>query len=224
MKRSITWFGVTLGSAALIALGSGCSRESRPAQAPRMGTSSPTFESNVPKSPPPGPGYEPAPPMPPGQPTPPPSSTFQPETGEPGPQGAPEPPSPQPPMPTGENERQMCDDLAVGAALHVEDVQHGVTIVAIPKVGSSLSNVRDDAQRIETTMRQHAAGAAPSAPGSEACGLFTVARLSGVTTSLTEGTKSVRIVLTTTNPAEVKDLRRLAREQVQNLAKSGRAR
>lgn len=230
MKRSITCVGMTLGSAALIALGAGCSRGNRPAETPAAGTSSPTFESNVPGSPetappPPPAGPETAPPLPapPARPGQPPAggSTFQPETGGPGAQAAPEPPSAMGPK---ESERQMCDALAAGAVLHVEDVQNGVAIVAIPKVGSTLSSVRDDTQRIESTMRQHAAGAAPSAPSGEACGLFAVARLPGVTTTLTEGTKTVRIILTTTNPAGVRDLRRLTRERVQNIVKTGHAR
>jgi len=240
MKRSITCVGMTLGSAALIALGAGCSHGNRPAQAPPAGTTSPTFESNVPpgsapsapsgQEPPPGPSYENAPQPPggaagqPGQP-PPGGTTFQPEPGTPPtpPGSGMEPPSAMP-APAKENERKLCDDLAASAMLHVEDVKNGVTIVAIPKAAASLASVRDDAQRVESTMRQHAAGAAASTPGSEACGLFAVARLPDVTTTLTEGTKSVRILVTTTNPAEVKDLRRLAREQVQDLTKTGHAR
>jgi hypothetical protein len=226
MKRSITCVGMTLGSAALIALGAGCSRGNRPAKTPPAGTTSPTFESNVPsgsapsgREQPPGPSYETQPQPPPPSPG---SRTFQPEPGEPSSQGgvAEAPPA----VATRENERQMCDDLAMGAVLHIEDVQNGVTIVAIPRASSNLSSVRDDAQRIESAMRQRAAGGAPSTPSSEACGLFSVASLPDVTTTLTEGAKSVRIVLKTTNPAEVKDLRRLAREQVQSLAKTGHAR
>jgi hypothetical protein len=220
MKRSVTCLGMTLGSAALIALGVGCSRASRPAQAPPAGTTSPTFESNVPPTPapPPPPGPEmaaPAPPPPAAAPPPPPEM------------GAPTQPStpPEPPMGAtgaaggGENERQMCDALAGAAVLHVEDVQNGAAIVMAPKTGHDLASVRDEARRIETTMRQRGTVETAPAPGTS-CGLFSVAQLPGVSAQLIEGAKRVRIVLTTPNPAEVKDVRRLTRDQVMSLGKA----
>ncbi len=220
MKRSVTCSATTLASAALIALGVGCSHESPPAQVPPAGTTSPTFESNVPTPPaPPPPGPEmgaPAHPPPPaaGAPPPPP----------PGEMVAPPPPStPQEPPAGatggGENERQMCDELAGAAALHVEDVQNGVAIVMTPKAGHDLASVRDDARRVETTMRQRGGVETAPAPGTS-CGLFSVTQMPGVTAQLVEGAKRVRIVLTTPNPAEVKDLRRVTRDQVQSLGKA----
>jgi hypothetical protein len=221
MKRSITYVAWTLGSASLIALAMGCSRESRQPQTP-TGTTSPTFESNVP----PGPsaaGRE-QPPMPgeesgaagqasPSPPAPPPGSPG--EMGAP-PDGAPRGTEQPPASPAGENERQLCDALASGAKLHVEDVQNGAAIVAVPKAGHDIASVRGDAHRIESTAKQH--GAAESAPAAgDACGLFAIARMPGVSTTLTEGPRSVRIVMTTSNPAEVRDVRRIAREQVSSL-------
>jgi hypothetical protein len=238
MKRSVTWLGGTLGSAALLALGIGCHRESQPQTPPAAGTTSPTFESNVPPGTPPagqaqpapapemgalpptGPGQPPgeaAPPPapPPAAPAPPPEMGAQPGAA---PRGA-----EQPSITTGggESERQLCDKLVTVAKIHVEDVQKGVAIVIVPKPGQDLSMVRDDARRVESMIHQHASPeTAP--PPAEACGLFIVARLPSVTSTLTEGAKSVRILMTTTNPAELKDLRRSARDQVHNLYKGGR--
>ena len=116
-----------------------------------------------------------------------------------------------------ENERQLCDALAGDAKLHVEDVQHGVAIVAVPRTGHDLSTLRDDSHRIESTIRQHGP---ETGPGPEACGLFAIARLPSVDVSVAEGTNSMRILMTTSNSAEVKDLRRLAREQVSSMKAS----
>jgi hypothetical protein len=216
MKRSITRLGLTLGSASLIALGLGCSRENRPAATPATGESSPTFESNVPSSSPtPGTTPPPAPPPPPG-------------VGEPGPETAPpsappsgEPNAPSAPgameQPTGENERKLCDALASGAILHVEDVQNGVAIVAIPKRGHDIGAVRDDAQRLQIGLLRRSP---PEASAGETCGLFSAARLPGVNVALTEGTGNVRIMMTTPNPAEIRDVRRIARDQVRELRQS----
>ena len=215
MKRSIKVLGSTLGSAALITAGLGCSRESRPAQPP-IGTSSPTFESNVPapSTPPPPPGAaREQPPPPPGPeapaPPPPPGETGAPHEGE-------------PPSAAGgnESERQLCDALASDAKLHVEDVQHGAAIVAVPRTGHDVSAIRDDSHRIEGVMhQQHGAEIGP-----EACGLFAIGRLPSVNVSVVEGSNAMRIVMTTTNPAEVKDLRRIARDQVTSMKAPGRGR
>lgn len=217
-----------MGSAVFIALGVGCSRESRPAQAPPTGTTSPTFESNVPTPPAPPPGHEqpapaphpemgaPAPLPPPGAAPPPPPSG---ELSAP----APGTPSEPPATAAAESERQVCDSLASVAILRVEDVKNGAAIVIVPKRGHDLASVRDDARRVETTMRQSAgAPSAPTPSSGATCGLFSVMQLPGVTATLTEGAKSVRIVLTTPNPAEVKDLRRTTREQVHGLGVKAR--
>ena len=224
MKQSITCLGMTLGSAALLALGVGCSRESRPAQTPPAGTTSPTFESNVP-SPPPPPGQPgaapemgaPAPPPPPPGANAPPAPPPPGEMGGPAPSMAPEQPGAA--AAGGENERQMCDSLADVAVLHVEDVQNGAAIVVVPRRGHDLASVHDDAQRVEGTMRQRATTEGSPTVGTS-CGLFSIVKLPGVTTTLTQGAKSVRIVLTTANPAEVKDLRRITRDQVGSLVKA----
>ena len=227
MKRSIKVLGWTLGSAALLTAGLGCSRESRPAQAP-TGTSSPPFESNVPTpgtpAPPPGHAGE-QPPPPPGQenaPLPPPPGNAGPATPPPPPPEMGAPHGPEQPGATGgnESEHQLCDALANDAKLHVEDVQHGVAIVAVPRTGHDISAIRDDSHRIESGIHQHGA----EGPGPEACGLFAIGRLPSVNVSVTEGTNSMRIVMTTSNPAEVKDLRRIAREQVGSMKAPSRGR
>jgi len=234
MKRSMMSVGMTLGSAALLVLEMGCSRESRPVQAPPAPPPAPAFESNVPPpTPPPGhemppsaPGYEAGQPPPGGpmQPAPSaPSGMAQPTTPAPSeppgpPSGAPSTMEAPPVVASGPNERQQCAALESTARLHVEDVRNGVAIVAIPKAGHALSTVRDDAHRIESTLRQRSA--AESAPvAGDACGLFSIARMPGVSTRLVDGARMVRIVMTTSNAAEVRDLRRIAREQVKELEK-----
>jgi hypothetical protein len=219
MKRSVKVLAWTLGPAALLSAGFGCSRPSHPAQEP-VGTSSPTFESNVPTPtppPPPEPGKE-QPPLPQGQ-----------ETPAPPPPGGAEPTPPTPPAPPeaapppsaggGESERQMCDAFAGDAKLHVEDVQHGVAIVAVPRKGHDVSALRDDTHRLESAMRR--AGPA-TGPGPESCGLFAISHLPSVNVSVVEGANAMRLLMTTTNTAEVKDLRRLAREEVGSLSKGKR--
>jgi hypothetical protein len=126
-----------------------------------------------------------------------------------------QPAQPQPgaqgPAATAPNERQLCDALSGHAKLHVEDVKDGVAIVATPKAGHHLGTVRDDAHHIGTALKEH--GREPG-PMGEACGLFSIGRLPDVNTTVTETANSVRILMTTPNAAEVKDLRRITREQV----------
>jgi hypothetical protein len=206
MKRCITCLGWGFGSTLLVALAIGC-RANRPAEAPPAGPTSPTFESSMPGAP----GEQAAPEMAP-----------TPEVGEaPGP-GAQKPqPAEQPAAPPAEHERQLCDALSGHAKLHVEDVHNGVAIVATPKNGQNLSTVRDDAQRISTALHEHAA---EPGPGAEACGLFSMGRMPGVNTTVTETANTVRIMMTTPHAAEVKDLRRIAREQVGAMTKPPKGR
>jgi hypothetical protein len=156
---------------------------------------------------------QPGPAQPPGQ-------VLPPTPPEMGAQPAPAPQGTEQPQVTtgGESERQLCDKLITVSKLHVEDVPKGVAIVIEPKSGQDMSTVRDDARRTENLIKQHATPESAPAPG-EACGIFAIARLPGVTTQLAEGAKSVRIVMLTKNPAELKDLRRSAREQVNAMPK-----
>ncbi len=119
----------------------------------------------------------------------------------------------------GESERALCDAFAGDAKLHVEDVQHGVAIVAVPRKGHDVSIIRDDTHRLETALRR---GGPATGPGPESCGLFALSRLPNVSVSVIEGANAMRILMTTTNTAEVKDLRRLAREEVGSMSKSKR--
>lgn len=120
-------------------------------------------------------------------------------------------------------EQALCASIASTAKLHVEDVQNGVAIVAAPKGGTNLSTVRDDIRRLEGAMRA-GAGAEPHAGRGETCGLAELGRLPNVSVELTEGTSSVRLVMTTQNPGEVKDLRRIAREEIAAMNKGGKPR
>jgi hypothetical protein len=111
------------------------------------------------------------------------------------------------------SEKSACDALANSAKLRVEDVQGGVSIVATPKTGQDLSTVKDDARHLETAI--HGAHGAQG----ETCGIAELGRLPSVTAQVVEGVNSVRINMTTNNAGEVKDLRRIARDEVQDLAK-----
>jgi hypothetical protein len=210
MKRSLKFMAWTTGAAALLTAGLGCSRETHPVQAPAppVGTTtSPPFESNVgpgqptPPAPPPAPemGAPPAPPLPAPQP---PIGAPQPGAG-PGTAGA-------------ADEHEMCNTLSNAAHLKVNDVQSGVSITMSPKGGTDLPTLRDDARRIEGAIH---AGPGREATGAESCGLFTLARLPGVQTQLVDKANGVVLVITTTNAAEVKDLRRQARDEVGNIGK-----
>lgn len=219
MKRSVTWFGTTVGAAALIALAAGCSRENKGAEAPPQGPGSPAFESNVPPPAPPPPGAEtaPTPPPPPGPPQE--QGAAQPPAPPPPPGGEPgtAPPGPPAPAPAaGETERQLCDTLSSEANLRTEDTPNGVAIVMTPKKGHDLSTLREQVHRADTMMMKRGG----EATGPDACGLFSIARLPSVSTSVNEGKKDVRIMMTTANPAEVRDLRRIAKEQVNELTKA----
>jgi len=241
MKRSIMHVGWTLGSAALFALGMGCSHQEKPTQTPTAGATTPPFESNVPPGPagqaqqpgapnepgaPPGPGAE-APPMPaplgappPPAGAPPPGAQGAPPMGGPeGMRGTPEQPGMGPGATAGgQSERQMCDTLNTAAKIHVEDVKNGVAIVLAPKAGHNIGSVRDQAQQLQGAM--HRAPTEGQA-GGEMCGIVSLGRLPGVNTQVTEGQNTVRIMMTTPNPPEVRDLRRSAREQVNNMTKQG---
>lgn len=138
-------------------------------------------------------------------------------------------PSEQPGTTTGVNERALCESLASEGRMRVEDAQNGVAIVITPKAGNQLSTIRDDARRLESSIRSGVGGegvvGAPqrSVRSGEACGLAELGRLPSVSTQLVESGNSVRIVMTTNNANEVRDLRRIARDEVNALSKAGGA-
>jgi hypothetical protein len=198
MKRSI----ICLGSA-IVALAAGC-RESRPPETPVVEPASPTFESNVPPQQAPRAQETPAAPEMGATPNAPPE---QPAAQKP-PAPAETPLAQAAPM---ENERTLCDALAGHARLRAEDVPHGVAIVITPRSGKEAAMVRDDTRRADTMIRLHRT---ESGPIGEACGLFSITRLPGVTTKVAQLGNGSRIVMTTVRAADLKDLRRIAREQV----------
>jgi len=242
MKRSIKSVGMTFGLAALLPLAAACSH--KPAQAP----SSEAPSANEPgasteMTPPAQPGAmgqqtAPAPaPQPPGGER---IGETQPNAaGQPQQQGlgsgvgAPEAQQAAPPQqaapgqmplagPAGENEKMLCNDISTSAKLRVEDVQNGVAIVLVPRAGKDLATVKDEARRLEGTMRNAAAHEQAAGGVRETCGLAELGRLPNMTTTIIEGPRSARIVMTTTNGAEVKDLRRMARDEVNDLNKAGK--
>jgi hypothetical protein len=211
MKRSLKFMAWTTGAVSLLAAGLGCSHETPPAQTPAPeGKTSPPFESNV------GPGQAAPPPAPEmGTPsTPPPAEPPKAEMQPPG-ISAP-PPSPAP-MAGADDEHELCNTLSNAAHLKVTDVQNGVTIVMTPKGNTDLPTLHEDARRIDDAIH-----AAPGreATGAGSCGLFTLGRLPGVHTQIVDKTGSVVMMITTTNPAEIKDLRRQTRDEVDHLGKS----
>jgi hypothetical protein len=208
MKRSLKFMAWTTGAVSLLAAGPGCSHETHPAQTPAPeGTTSPPFESNV------GPGQ-----TTPAQPPPAPEmgtpSAEPPKAGPPQPGiGAPQPGAEPAPGATA-NERELCNTLAGHAHLKVEDVQNGVVIVMTPRGGADTSIVKDDARRIENGIH-----AGPGGAAGESCGLFTLGRLPSAHVQIVDRPGGAGLMITTTNPAEVKDLRREARDDVSNLGK-----
>jgi hypothetical protein len=193
----------TTGVVTLLAAGLGCSHETQPVQTPAPeGTTSPPFESNV------GPGPAPAPPAP--------------EMGAPSTPPPAEPPKAAmpPPAPAAAgavDERELCNTLSNAAHMKVEDVQNGVSITMTPRGSADLATLRDDARRMESAIH---AGPGREATGAESCGLFTLGRMPSVHTQVVDTASSVILVIATTSPAEVKDLRRQARDEVNNMGKS----
>lgn len=206
-----------LSVAALMPLAVACSKrqEQAPAGSPVTDTSAPSTQQ---------PGQSEAP-RPTGQ-----MGTEQPGSTAPGdvPDGRDQPRpglgsglgQPGEPQAGATNERALCDALASGARLQVEDVQNGVAIVATPKQGGSLSSVRDDAKRLESAIHM-GAGTHGGAQAGETCGIAELGRLPNVSTQVIEGQSSVRIVMTTANSGEVSDLRRMARTEISSLMRGG---
>jgi hypothetical protein len=124
---------------------------------------------------------------------------------------APSEPPPVAAAPAPETERQLCDALAGHAKLRAEDAPRGVVIVVTPRTARETPVMLDDTRRLDAMMRLHTTEAGPIG---ETCGLFMIGRLPGVTTKITEGANTTRILMTTVRPAELKALRRIAREQV----------
>jgi hypothetical protein len=220
MKRTVKFLGVTFGATALLSLGVACSTRQTPA--PSVGATTPSSEIMTPPvgtTGQPGasmemgePGRPPAPPHPPGGPPTPEPGAFGSGLGEPGAPGE------IAAQPRG-GEKAVCEGIADVAKLHVEDVQNGVAIVAVPKPGASLAAVRDDAQRLQGAIHGAGPEARGTQPTGESCGLTQIGRLPSVTTVITEGPNAVRILMTTSNASEVKDLRKMGREQINSLNK-----
>lgn len=212
MKRTAKTLGMAVGAAALIALSSACTkRPSAPPAAPPSEQQPGVNQTPSDQPPPTGPtGQYGAPGEQPGY-----GSGVGPQQGPPG-RGVYGPPE-QPGtgafgagVPAQDNERALCDALANSALLHVEDVKDGVAIVLTPRSGSSISTVHDDARKLESSIHM---GPSQEAQG-EKCGIIETGRLPGVSTTIVGGSKSVRIVMTTNNPNEVKELRRSLRDDV----------
>jgi len=241
MKRTIKSLGVALGPAALIPLMMACTR---PAETPTAPTTEPVAPSaqpppsvETPAQAPAGPtselgtrekgargpeapkGHE-AQPAQPAQPQQPGLGSGLGQQAQPG-----EQPAPGETGAPAANERALCEALAKSARLRVEDVQGGVAIVATPRAGTDLSTVREEAQRLENSIRTGAAegqagGAQRGVRSAETCGIAELGRLPSVSVQLTEGGNAVRILMTTSNTAEVRDLRRIARDEIGALMKS----
>ena len=215
MKRTVKFLGVTFGATALLSLGVACS--SRQTPAPSVGVTAPSSENLAP------PGQPGATMETPGQPsTAPPGGTVGQPTPEPGALGSGlgEPTGETGAQPRAGTEKALCEGLAGVAKLHVEDVQNGVAIVAVPKPGTSLAAVRDDARRLESSIHGAAGEAHGAQPAAESCGLAQIGRLPSVSTVITEGPNAVRITMTTSNASEVKELRKMGRDEIGALNKT----
>lgn len=103
------------------------------------------------------------------------------------------------------NEREACDLLVSQAMLHAEPIEGGVVIVAKPRRTSDVSTVRNQMQAIHRGIER---GGPASAEVT--CDLFALGR-NGVA-SLIETPDSIRLLVTTSDPARVPQLRRQANE------------
>jgi hypothetical protein len=223
MKRTIQSLATACAPALLIPLAVACSSQ-QPAQSPT--NAAPPMEPGAPSTMP-APGTE-TPAGPTGQLGMPEQGGAQPPAprgpeGQPGQQGLGSglgqeaQPTPAEGGQAAQAERAACATLANDARLRVEDVQHGIAIVLVPRAGSDLPTVRDDAHHLESAIH---AGAEGHGQRGEACGIAELGRLPSVTTSITESDGAVRIIMTTSNPGEVRDLRRIARDEAAGLNKA----
>jgi len=230
MTGSSRTLGRMLGATMLVALGAACSHS----QPPR--TPSPTFESNVGETTTPPPMGTTAPP--PSEPAP--SAMTPPEPKEPkepkespaptpemtspgGAMGAEAPPAgneaapsmtPTPP-PVVVMASDLCDSLTHSSSIRYEEIPGGAVLVMTPKPHETIDSVRDDARKFQTTFSQLGAqtpGMASSpAEGTPTCELVEVVHM-GASPSITEGPKAVRVLITTSEPSQVRAIRHSARD------------
>jgi hypothetical protein len=246
MKRTIKSLGVALAPAALIPLMVACQRPAQSpggnapttepgapsgqqqpgTETPKQGATGPTSELGMPGQGAPGAemqhGQQPGQEAQPGQQGPSGLGSGLAQQQQQGQMGEQPTPGGETGAPTGMNERALCDALATSARLRIDDVQNGVVIVATPKAGNDLATVREQARRLENSIRTGGgeAGAQHGMRAGESCGIAELGRLPSVSTQLTETGNSVRIMMTTNNAAEVRDLRRIARDELNALTKS----
>lgn len=244
MIGSFRTLGVTLGAAIVGAMSFGCSHARQPAKTP-----SPTFESNVPEQTVPPPMGTTAPPMGERSPAPMggPGAAAMPEneppatpaTPEPAPSAAPmgtempapsttEPAPSMAPTPAPAMVSDLCDSLTHAATMRQEDVPGGVAIVLTPKAHETMDTVRDDARKFQMTFTQlsaeamghPSAGAAAPMPSPSTCALGEVVHMA-VSASVSEGPKAVRILLTSSDPGQVRPVRRTVRDYTRSAGGRG---
>src|SRR5262249_13277316 len=103
----------------------------------------------------------------------------------------------------------LCSMLSHVAMMRAEDSPNGVAVVLVSKRGIDMSNVKEQAHKVE-----HAAATAPApAPAGQSCALFDATR-GGATMTVVERPNSVRLVMTASDPKQLKTLREQVRAYV----------
>lgn len=102
-------------------------------------------------------------------------------------------------------EAALCSALAQQATLRVEDIQGGASLVLTPRTGADMQAVRDAARAFEEQMVR----TRPRGDGSP-CALFELGH-AGARAAVSEGPETMRIFITTSDPAQVETIRRQAR-------------
>lgn len=110
------------------------------------------------------------------------------------------------PVPTRlTREAALCGALAQQATLRVEDIQGGASLVLTPRTEADMQAVRDAARAFEQQM----GSVRPRGDGSP-CALFELGH-AGARAAVSEGPDTMRIFITTSDPAQVETIRRQAR-------------
>lgn len=219
MNDTTRKMGMTLGSIALVALVGCASHQAKPAPKAPPQSTSPTFESSAPSATPSHPEMGTTGESWGQQGTQAPSQSTYPQSqqgmqNQPGMQQGMQPEPGATGMTTPPvNYTTLCSSLTSEANIRVDNVQNGVALILTPKAGWTMDSLRDKAQEVEHAMTT---ASTPGLTTEGECRLFKMAAEPGVTTQLTEGGKSIKIVVTTSgDPAAVKSLRKDAHDFMQ---------
>lgn len=118
------------------------------------------------------------------------------------------------------SEREMCSSLTAHGALHTEDIDGGVALVATPASGTEPTTLRTDALHVAYALTPPAGQQAQARPedASDRCPLFDLRNIASRASVVEQG-NDVRILLLARDPSDVATLRAQARSFVQTWGK-----